>query len=125
MKKIVKLTEANLARIVKQVIREQIHTDDYMYELERTYRRDDRFFHVEDADERTGNQLLKNFMKVSRGKAKFMSFTNCEGIDFSGIDLCQYPELVFVNLYGTPNNFEETQNNCYEKVAEGYMFNQK
>ena len=139
MKKIVKLTEADLARIVKRVIREQDDND--MDELEgfvdhlrnnrnqmnvvKSDMKDDRFFHIEGADERTGNQLLKNFMKVSRGKAKFMSFTNCEGIDFSGIDLCQYPELVFVNLSGTPNNFEETQNNCYEKVAEGYMFNQK
>jgi CRISPR/Cas system CMR-associated protein Cmr3 (group 5 of RAMP superfamily) len=125
MKKIVKLTEADLARIVKQVIREQIHTDDYMDELERTYRfRDDRFFHVEGADRKTANQLLKNFLKVSNGKARFIAFIDCEEIDFSEVDLCQYPELVFVNLTGTPNNFEETQNNCYEKVGEGYAFKQ-
>jgi hypothetical protein len=140
MKKTVRLTEADLARIVKRVIKEQQYNDDDMDELEgfvnhlgnnrdqldviKSDMKDDRFFHVEDADERTGNQLLKNFMKVSRGKAKFISFINCEGIDFSGVDLCQYPELVFVNLHGTPNNFEETQNNCYEKVGEGYMFNQ-
>jgi hypothetical protein len=138
MKKIVKLTEADLARIVKRVIREQDDND--MDELEgfvdhlrnnrnqmdvvKSDMTDDRFFHVEGADRRTANQLLKNFLKVSGGKARFIAFIDCEEVDFSGVDLCQYPDLVFVNLPGTPNNFEETQNDCYEKVGQGYVFNQ-
>jgi hypothetical protein len=138
MKKIVKLTEADLARIVKRVIREQDDND--MDELEgfvdhlrnnrnqmdvvKSDMTDDRFFHVEGADRRTANQLLKNFLKVSGGKARFIAFIDCEEVDFSGVDLCQYPDLVFVNLPGTPNNFEETQNDCYEKVGEGYAFKQ-
>jgi hypothetical protein len=138
MKKIVKLTEADLARIVRRVIKEQDDND--MDELEgfvdhlrnnrnqmdvvKSDMTDDRFFHVEGADRRTANQLLKNFLKVSRGRARFIAFIDCEEVDFSGIDLCQYPELVFVNLPGTPNNFEETQNDCYEKVGEGYAFKQ-
>ena len=138
MKKIVKLTEADLARIVKRVIREQDDND--MDELEgfvdhlrnnrnqmdvvKSDMTDDRFFHVEGADRRTANQLLKNFLKVSRGRARFIAFIDCEEVDFSGIDLCEYPELVFVNLPGTPNNFEETQNVCYEKIGEGYAFKQ-
>ena len=138
MKKIVKLTEADLARIVRRVIKEQDDND--MDELEgfvdhlrnnrnqmdvvKSDMTDDRFFHVEGADRRTANQLLKNFLKVSRGRARFIAFIDCEEVDFSGIDLCEYPELVFVNLPGTPNNFEETQNDCYEKVGEGYAFKQ-
>ncbi len=138
MKKIVKLTEADLASIVKRVIREQ--NDNDMDELEgfvdhlrnnrdqmdvvKSDMTDDRFFHVEGADRRTANQLLKNFLKVSGGKARFIAFIDCEEVDFSGVDLCQYPDLVFVNLPGTPNNFEETQNDCYEKVGEGYAFKQ-
>ena len=138
MKKIVKLTEADLARIVRRVIKEQDDND--MDELEgfvdhlrnnrnqmdvvKSDMTDDRFFHVEGADRRTANQLLKNFLKVSGGKARFIAFIDCEEVDFSGVDLCQYPELVFVNLPGTPNNFEETQNDCYEKVGEGYAFKQ-
>jgi hypothetical protein len=138
MKKIVKLTEADLSRIVKRVIREQDDND--MDELEgfvdhlrnnrdqmdvvKSDMTDDRFFHVEGADRRTANQLLKNFLKVSRGRARFIAFIDCEEVDFSGIDLCEYPELVFVNLPGTPNNFEETQNDCYEKIGEGYAFKQ-
>ena len=112
MKKIVKLTEADLARIVKRVIREQDDND--MDELEgfvdhlrnnrdqmdvvKSDMKDDRFFHIEGADRRTANQLLKNFLKVSGGKARFIAFIDCEEVDFSGIDLCEYPELVFVNL---------------------------
>lgn len=138
MKKIVKLTEADLARIVRRVIKEQDDND--MDELEgfvdhlrnnrnqmdvvKSDMTDDRFFHVEGADRRTANQLLKNFLKVSGGKARFIAFIDCEEVDFSGVDLCQYPDLVFVNLPGTPNNFEETQNDCYEKVGEGYAFKQ-
>ena len=57
-------------------------------------------------------------------KLAVVEFIDCEEVDFSGVDLCQYPELVFVNLPGTPNNFEETQNDCYEKVGEGYAFKQ-
>ena len=137
MKKIVRLTEADLARIVKRVIKEQQYNDDDMDELEGFVNhlgnnRDqldvikhmtNEAFHVEGADKRTANQLLKNFLKGSKGKARFISFQNCEGIDFSNVDFCQYPDLVFVNLSGTPNNFEETQDDCYEKVGDGYAFN--
>jgi hypothetical protein len=137
MKKIVKLTESDLVRIVKLVIKEQgdndidelegfvDHLRDNRDQLDviKSDMRDDRFFHVEGADRRTAKQLLKNFLKVSRGKARFITFIDCEEVDFSGIDLCQYPDLVFVNLPGTPNNFEETQNDCYKKIGEGYAFN--
>jgi hypothetical protein len=138
MKKIVRLTEADLARIVKRVIKEQQYNDDDMDELEGfvnhlVNNRDqmdvikhmtNEAFHVEGADKRTANRLLKNFLKGSKGKARFISFQNCEGIDFSNVDFCQYPDLVFINLSGTPNNFEETQDNCYEKIWEDrYEFN--
>jgi len=138
MSRIIKLTENDLARIVRRVIKEQDDND--MDDLEgfvdhlrnnrnqmdvvKSDMTDDRFFHVEGADRRTANQLLKNFLKVSGGKARFIAFIDCEEVDFSGVDLCQYPDLVFVNLPGTPNNFEETQNDCYEKVGEGYAFKQ-
>jgi hypothetical protein len=138
MKKIVKLTESDLARIVKRVIREQ-HNDDDMDELEgfmghlennrdqlnvvKSDMSDDRLFNVEGADRRTANQLLKNFLRVSKGKARFIAFIDCEEIDFSNVDFCQYPDLVYISLKGTPNNFEETQGDCYEQVGDGYAFN--
>ena len=137
MKKIVRLTESDLARIVKRVIKEQHYNDDDMDELEGfvnhlVNNRDqmdvikhmtNEALRVEGADKRTANHLLKNFLKSSKGKARFIAFQNCEGIDFSNVDFCQYPDLAFINLSGTPNNFEETQDNCYEKVGDGYAFN--
>ena len=50
-------------------------------------------------------------------------YIGLKNVDFSNVDFCQYPDLVFVNLSGTPNNFEETQDNCYEKFGNGYGFN--
>ena len=137
MKKTVRLTEADLARIVKRVIKEQQYNDDDMDELEGfvnhlVNNRDqmdvikymtNEALRVEGADKRTAHHLLKNFLKSSKGKARFIAFQNCEGIDFSNVDFCQYPDLLFINLSGTPNNFEETQDNCYEKVGDGYTFN--
>ena len=139
MKKIVKLTESDLARIVRRVIKEQ--PNDRFVDNLANNRNQAEFIGqqtglshvlkdwapnrilVEGADKRESKQLLKNFLKVSRGKARFITFIDCEEVDFSGIDLCQYPDLVFVNLPGTPNNFEETQNDCYKKIGEGYAFN--
>ena len=36
---------------------------------------------------------------------------DCEGADFSEIDICSFNELSHVNLRGTPSNFDEL-NNC-------------
>jgi len=43
---------------------------------------------------------------------KFLSIVNCESADFSDVDICGLPELAFVNLQGTENNFEEQGYEC-------------
>jgi hypothetical protein len=44
---------------------------------------------------------------------KLLSIKNCEGVDFSEMDLCNdLPELVVVILKNTPNNIEETNGDC-------------
>jgi hypothetical protein len=48
-----------------------------------------------------------------------IAFRDCEEIDLSGIDFCQYPNLNSINLRGTPNNFEETQGDCYHIISDG------
>ena len=63
--------------------------------------------------------FLKNYLKLNKDKAKFIAILNCEGLDLSGIDFCQYRNLVMVNLKGTPNNFEETQGDCYHDLSHG------
>jgi len=43
---------------------------------------------------------------------KFLSIVNCESADFSDVDICGLPELAFVNLQGTENNFDEQGYEC-------------
>ena len=81
-------------------------------------------FHVEGASTKAAMQLFKNFLHMKKTDVEFIAFRNCEQLDFSNIDFCKYPKLMFVNLMGTPNNFEETQDDCYEKIGDGrYAFN--
>jgi hypothetical protein len=47
-------------------------------------------------------------------KLTFLAIVDCESADFSDVDICGLPELVFVNLTGTENNFEEQGYECAE-----------
>jgi hypothetical protein len=50
---------------------------------------------------------------------KFLAIKNCEGVDFSEMDLCNdLPELVVVILKNTPNNIEETNGDCVSLLYE-------
>jgi len=50
---------------------------------------------------------------------KFLAIKNCEGVDFSEMDLCNdLPELVVVILKNTPNNIEETNGDCVSLLNE-------
>ena len=77
-------------------------------------------FYVEDASTKAAMQLFKNFLHMKKTDVEFIAFKNCEQLDFSNIDFCKYPKLMFVNLMGTPNNFEETQGDCYKNGGDGY-----
>ena len=83
MKKIVRLTEADLARIVRRVIKEQPNDNDMdeftlwmnhlsnnrdrldsIFNVVKSDVRDERFFHIEGADRIATTQILKNFLKI-------------------------------------------------------------
>ena len=50
---------------------------------------------------------------------KLLAIKNCEGVDFSEMDLCNdLPELVVVILKNTPNNIEETNGDCVSLLYE-------
>ena len=50
---------------------------------------------------------------------KFLAIKNCEGVDFSEMDLCNdFPGLVVVSLKNTPNNIEETNGDCVELLVK-------
>jgi hypothetical protein len=124
MKRIVKLTENDLTRIVKRVIKEQNDddTEDFINHVRNNRDQMDviksdlkskSIFYIEGADTRTASRLLKNYIKFNKDKVRFIAILDCEGVDLSDIDFCEFPELNIVNLIGTPNNFKETQVECY------------
>ena len=119
MAKIVRLTERDLTRLVKRVIKEQ--------ELDRELGQpdgegiitfDDRFVLLKGASEETINNVLKRWPEELR----FLAILESKFADFSNIDVCKFPKLVSINLRGTENNleenidceFEENINSIYE-----------
>ena len=42
----------------------------------------------------------------------FLAILNCESADFSDVDICGLPQILFINLTGTENNFEEQDYEC-------------
>jgi|LakMenEpi03Aug12_release.lakeMendotaPanAssembly.Ray.scaffolds.fasta_scaffold289359_2 hypothetical protein len=120
MKRIVKLTENDLTRIVKRVIKEQRmnvprrlkqDSEDGILEL------NDQTILLDGASEETVNEVLSNLS----GNERFIVIQNSEYADFSGVNICGLPELLFMNLEGTPNNFEEQGYECGEQMKE-YLY---
>jgi len=109
-KRILKLTESDLIRLVKKVVKEQ---DD---EMERRRQRDleGGMVMLERKDADTVQKVLSNLPQ----NLKFLAIRDCEGADFTDVDICSLPGLYFVNLRGTPNNFEEMVDCEYYKVAD-------
>ena len=107
MKKTIRLTEADLTKLVKRVIKEQ--------EEEQPNRNYDDLLLIENKSTDEVSEILN---ELSEG-IKFLAILNCEYADVSNIDLCSFPNLIMVNLKGTPNNFEETQGNCYHDLSHG------
>jgi hypothetical protein len=108
MKKIVKLTERDLTRLVRRVIKEQQEeNNDGIVELT------EQLILLDGASEKTVSKILNRLPK----SIKFLSIVNSEYADFSNIDICSYPRLVMVNLNGTDSNFEEQGYECTEGMG--------
>ena len=99
MKKVVRLTESDLTRLVRKVIKEPIVI-------------------LEGKSSIYVQKVLRNLPpNVITIALKF-----CEGADFSEIDVCEFPKLLYVLLKDTPNNFEEYVNCEYEKAGDDKYF---
>jgi hypothetical protein len=125
-KKIVRLTESDMIRLVKKVIKEQYDDNDFEFN---TKFRNDRGKEQEHSDSmilmqgKSSRQVKRVISNLSEN-IRFLAILDCEYADFSDINLCEYPKLVVVRLVGTPNNLEETQDNCYEEIMKSqYAFN--
>ena len=108
MKRIVKLTENDLTRIVKRVIKEQQFSDD---------ENDIRFKNA--SEKKIRRWLNHNWLTE---EVRIISILDSEYADFSNIDLCSFPNLHFVNLTGTPNNFEEQGYECAKHMKDGLYY---
>jgi hypothetical protein len=53
--------------------------------------------------------LLPSFTELG-----VLALMDCESADFSDVDICGLPNLAFINLDGTENNFEEQGYECID-----------
>jgi hypothetical protein len=115
MKKVVRLTESDLTRLVRKVIKEQPIEDDRITTFGST---NIPMVILEGRTSKYVQKALRNLPpNVITIALKF-----CEGADFSEIDICEFPKLLYVLLKDTPNNFEEYVNCEYEKAGDDKYF---
>lgn len=104
MKKIVRLNENDLNRLVKKIIKEDSG-------VEVRYDNSGRAI-ISDGTREDVSKFLSNIPE-DRGT---ITIYDCEYADFSGVDLCKFKNLEILNFKNTPNNFEEkTPSKCWEK----------
>ena len=108
MKKLLRLTESDLVGLVKKIINEE--------KKQKT-----KFFYNGDSMkiEFADSNYIKEILQQLPKNMMFLGIRNSEFADFSGINLCDYPDLVFVSLGGTKNNFEEQNFDCFESWGNG------
>ena len=111
-KKIMRLTESELVRLVIKVIKEQ---DEYgVDEPHYTFDAENGYVLLVGGNSRQVRKMLKNLPHT----LKFLALRDCDFADFDGIDLCSFNDLKNVNLIGTENNLEEQGYECLDKWDE-------
>ena len=114
MKRILQLSESDLVGLVNKVIKEHKKQKVEKRKTQFSYS-ENRSMLIRFADsnyiKEILNQLPKNIM--------FLAIYDSEYADFSRINLCDYPELMFVSLRGTKNNLDEQNLDCFESWGNG------
>jgi hypothetical protein len=111
-KKIMRLTESELVRLVRKVINEQ---DEYgVDEPHYTFDAENGYVLLVGGNSRQVRKILRNLPD----SLKFLALRDCDFADFDGIDLCSFNDLKNVNLIGTENNLEEQGYECLDKWDE-------
>ena len=102
MKKVVRLTESDLNRIVKRVIREQ-EEDGVRFER----RRGTAMFSIKNKSKEDVDRLLSNLNSYPT----YIAIVNCEYFDISKHEnlICGNDDLMILNLVGTPNNMRSSK----------------
>jgi hypothetical protein len=116
MKKIVRLNERDLTRLIKRVIKEQeLDAELAGPPNQGIIEMDDVTLLIIEGDKETVEYALSRVSK----QIKYLGLIKCESANFKNLDLCSFPRLAFVNLPGTPNNFESVVECSYEKLGNG------
>ena len=115
-KKIVRLTESDLVRLVKKVVNEQ---DEYgVDEPHYTFDAENGYVLLVGGNSRQVRKVLRNLPT----SLKYLALRDCDFADFEGIDLCSFDDLKNVNLLGTENNLEEQGYECLDKWDENGQY---
>ena len=111
-KKIMRLTESDLVRLVNKVIKEQ---DEYgVDEPHYTFDREFGLVLLVGGNSKQVRKILKNLPNT----LKYLALRDCDFADFESIDLCSFEDLKNVNLLGTENNLEEQGYECLDQWDE-------
>lgn len=118
MKKIIRMTESDLVRLVKKIVKEQRTTNrDEFGNLEFEF--SDKLVMLRGANQSRVEKILSKLPET----IVFLAIVDCEFADFSNVDICSFPNLEYVNLKDTENNFEENIDCDFNAMNDGlYIF---
>jgi hypothetical protein len=113
MKKVLRLTESELIGLVNKVINEQKKEKVNKFRTRFSYGESNAMM-IEFAD----SEYIKTILSQLPKEIRFLAIMNSKFADFNGVNLCDYPNLQFVNLRGTENNLDEQNVDCFEKIMD-------
>jgi hypothetical protein len=64
------------------------------------------------------SKYIKTILSQLPKDILFLAIINSQFADFDGVNLCDYPNLQFINLRGTKNNLDSQNIDCFEKITD-------